>query len=1458
MQTHNRSTFTTIHTEGSLLPVDLLERIRANDPRLEGLTPESYHLAPGEKLGEAINRSWNRLNGLWGAFQAARGRLGPDDAGTTLTRERWLLPLFQELGYGRLVTVRAVEIDGKSYPISHRWQNVPLHLVGCGLPLERKTAGAAGASRLSPHSLVQEYLNRSDEAQWGIVSNGLSLRALRDNAALTRQAYVDFDLESMFAGEVYADFVLLWLVCHQSRVEVSGEWGSGNREEKARTNPRSPITDCLLETWSKSAQERGTRALDDLRRGVEEAIVCLGQGFLQQPLNTQLRARLKGGDLSAQDYYRQLLRLVYRLIFLFTAEDRGLLLLPDAPAAAKQRYLDFYSTARLRELAERQRGSRHYDRFEMLKVVMGLLRGEGENRELRSESREEPLSTLHSLLALPSLGGLLFDSRSSADLNEAKLDNQALLSAVRSLAFITERGARRAVDYRNLGPEELGSVYESLLELHPLLHIDAGSFELTSAAGNERKTTGSYYTPSSLIKVLLDSALDPVIEDAMKENREERAESSPDHSLRSTLYSPSTEARLLDLKVCDPACGSGHFLIAAAHRVAGRLAQVRAGGDEPSPEQTRRALRDVIRHCIYGVDINPMAVELCKVNLWLESLEPGKPLSFLDAHIQCGDSLVGMGPGLDITEIPDEAFNPVFGDDKPTAAALKRRNKRERGGQLGFRWQVTELKSAEDLARWRAERAGALDAMPEDDPAQVEAKARAYADFQTTQDYIRERLEYDLWTAAFFWPIPKGDGEHMLAPTQQELLMLHSGASPDAALVEQVRQMAEDQQFFHWELAFPGVFTGIQSGFDCVLGNPPWERIKLQEEEFFALRDTEIASAPNKAARQKLIDDLSKSNPALAKGFIEAKHAAECVSKFVRISQRYPLTAVGDVNTYALFAEHFRDLMNERGRAGMIVPTGIATDDTTKSFFGDLVEKRSIASLFDFENREKVFPAVDSRMKFCLLTLSGMAVQAAQFAFFATGVSQIQDRQRRFSLNPAEIALFNPNTRTMPAFRTRVDQELAKAIYSFCPIFISEADPEGNSWKAVLYKKIFDMALHSHLFHKRHEVSEPTNFLPLYEAKMIHQYDHRFSSYSENSEDINLNSILEKNDPSFSALPRYVVNCKDVLNKKVTKRSWALVFRSISRNTDERTMIATIVPLSAISDSLGTIVIDEIPSALVSCLLANLNALVLDFFTRQKVTGVNLSQFYLRQLPLLSPMTYSPSNVKFITNRVFELLYTSDDIKSIAEDFDYQGTSFRWDEDHRALLRAELDAYYARLYGLNRKQLRYILDPADLTPSELEDILDPWEEIADPLDAQGYARRTAASDFPGETFRVLKEKELKQHGEYRTRRLVLEAWERLGGQEIGATPPDWQSASIPVVQQQVKPITVDVPVGKMMLAEARPPEAIEPAKEEAQPALTDFGLYKCTVCGKMLMGFEKEAHQKEKHGGKNVEWKKVR
>ena len=588
MQTRRKDIFTTVRTEGGILPADLLQRLVSADKSLDGLTPESYHLAPGEKINEAVNRAWNRLQGAWETVRAVAEKLPTNDPGTSITRERWLLPLFQELGYGRLRTAPAIEIGDKRYPISHGWGNTPIHLVGCLVDLDRPARGIAGAARSSPHSLTQELLNRSDGHLWAFVSNGKRLRILRDNKSLTRQSYVEFDLEAMLDGEAYADFVLLWLLCHELRVEA-------DRPEQ-----------CWLEQWSQAAQQQGTRALDQLRVGVEQAITALGRGFLAHPANRLLRESLRTGSLSTQDYYRQLLRVVYRLLFLFVAEDRELLLDPSAPQQARDRYLRYYATRRLRRLAERQRGTRHADLYQGLRLVLD---------RLYAGCPE---------LSLPALGSFLFSPAASADLNACELANHDLLEAIRALAFTLDVRMRRPVDYKNLRTEEFGSVYEFLLEQHPELSVDAGTFALRTGGGNERKTTGSHYTPDSLVQCLLDSALDPVLDEAVRK--------------------PNPEQAILDLKVCDPACGSGHFLIGAAHRMAKRLASVRTGDEEPSPDATRTALRDVIGRCVYGVDLNPMAVELCKVALWMEALEPGKPLSFLDHHIQCGNSLLGTIP----------------------------------------------------------------------------------------------------------------------------------------------------------------------------------------------------------------------------------------------------------------------------------------------------------------------------------------------------------------------------------------------------------------------------------------------------------------------------------------------------------------------------------------------------------------------------------------------------------------------------------------------------------------------------------------------------------------------------------------------------------------------------------------------------------------------------------------------
>jgi N-6 DNA Methylase len=1290
-------TFPTIRTEGGLLPTDLLSQVIAGS--LPGMSSEiDYHLAPHERLNEAVSRSWNRLIAAWVAFKVARARLAPGELATSETREKWLLPLFAELGYGRLAPTRAIELDGRSYPISHEWGIVPIHLVGAGVELDQRAPGVAGAARMSPHGLVQELLNASGERLWGVVSNGLQLRLLRDSAAITRQAFVEFDLEEMMDGEVYSDFVVLWLVCHQSRLE-------GDRPES-----------CWVEKWSQHAIEQGTRALNHLREGVEAAITSLGRGFLVHPANAALRDALREGSLDREGYYRQLLRIVYRLIFLMVAEDRDLLHAPNTAPLARQTYADHYSVARLRRLAERRRGSAHSDLYEGLTLVMNALGRPGGIPPL----------------GLPALGSFLWHTAAVQDLASCRLRNRDLLEAMTALAFTNEGRLRRAVDYRNLGSEELGSIYESLLELHPELSLDAGSFALATGGGHERKLTGSYYTPTSLIACLLDSALDPLLAEA------------------TSVSDPETA--ILNLKIVDPACGSGHFLIAAAHRIAKCLASVRTGDLEAAPEAVRRALRDVIGRCIHGVDMNEMAVELCKVSLWMEALEPGRPLSFLDHRILLGNSLVGATPALLARGIPDEAFRPMEGDERDIATSLRRRNREEVAGQT-LLFTRDESAGSEVVGR----RATELDALPDDDLTAIVEKENRYRQLVSSSEIERARLAADAWCAAFVAPKRRGDIE-ITEDVRHRLANGSLGAASAARTT--VEGLAAEYRFMHWHLAFPSVFrmpgehetadnttAGWSGGFDLVLGNPPWERVKLQEQEWFAERDREIADLPG-AKRKKRIAELTSENPALHAEYVAATRHAEGVSHLLRDSGRFPLCGRGDVNTYSVFAELMRTLMSPIGRAGIIVPSGIATEDTTKEFFASLVESESLVSLFSFVNSSPLFATVHRDFRFCLLTLSGSDRPhqgGAEFTFFAVVVSDLADANRRFRLTADDLRLLNPNTRTCPIFRTSHDAELAKSVYRRVPVLIDRSRSAGNPW-SIRFMTMFHMTNDSRLFRTAAElmaegwaISGNTfgrggdQYLPLYEGKMFQQFDHRWASADERS-----SANARDHSAEARVMPRYWVPEIEVRNKlDGWPEPWFLAWRNITNATNERTIVATILPLSGVGHSASIGLLAPEVAMLAPTLGAALSSLALDFVARYKVGWVNLSYFMIEQLPMISPdvlLSQSPwdpdrTMQEWLEPRLAELYCTSVDLQPLATVLHSPSTIYEWEEARRELIRAEVDAAFFHLYGLARDEVAYALN----------------------------------------SFGVLRQREEIAYGEYRTHRLVTERYDAMAEATLSST-----------------------------------------------------------------------------------------
>ena len=764
--------FQHVRTVGPMLPAGLLERVanpRAGDS-LIGLKPEEYGLARSERLNEAIARSFAALLPKWRSFADECRRRGDGDHALG-PANAFVRQLFTELGYGDLARFTAEELDGRTFELSNRWLHAPVHVVGANVPFEERTAHAVGAARHTPHDLVQAYLNRSEDSLWGILANGRSWRLLRDNRSVTRPAFVEFSLDGIFSTQSFADFRLFWLVNHVSRLRLPLHDG----------RPGQPH-ETIVERWHLEGLETGKRVLSDLRESVRVAIAALGRGFLVPAANADLRTWLAARPGHGQEYYRQLLRLVYRLLFLLVAEAREVLHAPGVSPATRELYRRHYSIERLRRLAGSIRGGHQTDLFEGLKVVMRAL---GPDAPPETERR----------LGLAPLGGYLWSPAAVDRLGPARIRNRDLLLALRAIGFTEESDARVPIDYKNLGSEELGSVYEQLLELNP--HIDAEAldendrFRLETGAGNDRKTSGSYYTPSSLVQCLLDSALDPVIEQRTRGKR-----------------GPAAAAALLELKVCDPAVGSGHFLIAAAHRIAGRVAGFRTGEEQPGEAAHRAALRDVIRRCLYGVDLNPMAAELCKVALWMESMEPGKPLSFLDGHIQVGNSLIGATPELIELGIPDDAFEPLEGDDKKVCSALKKQNKKERADrEIGQ--SLIDL-TAPPAAAPLASEFAAVSRGDDDSLASVARRAGEYQRLVSSDAFRHAKLVADAWCAAFFW---RKDGTLIGGVTGltdgifRQIEANPAAFPPGHPVRDEIDRLAAEHKFFHFHLAFPEVFA---------------------------------------------------------------------------------------------------------------------------------------------------------------------------------------------------------------------------------------------------------------------------------------------------------------------------------------------------------------------------------------------------------------------------------------------------------------------------------------------------------------------------------------------------------------------------------------------------------------------------------------------------------------------------
>ena len=1312
--------------EGVLfLPDHLQKALQGN---AEGQSASDYAIPKGLDLKNEMSRGFQIAMSQWSVFKGLKARVqnlnqGEINQGT----KRFVKEFLHDVLLYNVEDSANFKVEERIYPLSLRASKLPLIVAPFNLELDKADAAYAvqggSGSKKSPFQLAQELLNASVEDRWALATNGISIRLLRDSTTLTRPSYLEFNLEDILSNGRFAEFCQMWRALHYTRaIEKDGE--------------------CIWDQWVKQGAEEGKRARESLSQNVINALMALGNGFVSNQNNDELRDKLSSGDLSNEEFMRQLLRLMYRFIFLFCLEERDLLNTKgndDETIKARERYQRGYALKRFTEQSLRRRFKNDYsDAWEAVRIVFkGLTTGEPR-------------------LALPALGGL-FNVEQCPDLDKCHLSNQALLTAMNELRWDTVDGQTYAIDYKNMGSEELGGVYESLLELVPSINTELRTFDFVglstdgSDAGNTRKMTSSYYTPDELVQSLLNSALDPVIDQKLKEAEQ-------------TGQDP--EAALLSLTVIDPAMGSGHFCLGAARRIAMRLATLRSYGASPSPEQFRHALREVIDHCIYGVDLNPLAVELARMALWLEGYEEGKPLSFLDHHLKVGNSLVGVF-SYDMLKhgVAKEAFKAKRGDDKDVCKELQKINTaglkylskkdEEFDAILGVKGTQGLLLAAADPLTY----INAFESFEQTSTDTVDAvkrKQEAYNKLLNSPQLQEQRDRCDLLIGAYM--APKNEQTKDLVPTSYTLgqvLFNHeiSDQFNRASIDDQIafaRKVCKNASVFHWPVEFPLAMKN--GGFSVVLGNPPWDKPKIEDEKWFATRNPEIANAPKADVRKKMIEKLShgqlasshlkdgallppnKAEIKLYEQYIEALRSADCAATFghlkADVGGRFPMVGVGDTNLFAYFAELASSLMKDDGRVGMVIPTGIVSDNATQAFAQYLLNG-NLVQLYDFENKEKIFD-IHTSYRFSLITMGRS--KKMDCVFYAHSLNDLEDERRHIAFDPSNIKLMNPNTMNCPIMRSHRDMGINRKIYSNIPVLCREnvSGNYVNSWD-ISFLRMFDMTNDSNLFNEEYFEGA----VPLYEAKLIHQYDDRFSTYDLDSK----GKISERNVEavekvlSYEINPKFWVDAKEVNQKWLDKgysNPWVIGVRDIASATNERTLVSTVSSsANAYGNTINLLLIKDQDDKVCSCLVANFSALVADYCIRLKATGSHVNQYILKQIPILPPESYSKEEIEFIASRVAKLTRNHDSINKVWLT-DYPEYPFGTAES-RLEIRAELDALYAKKYGLTRDDLEFVLDP-----SEAE-----------------------SPDYPSVTFPGLKNKELKRYGEFRTRRLVLEAFDKL-------------------------------------------------------------------------------------------------
>jgi len=1172
-----------------------------------------------------------------------------------------------------------------------------------------------------PSNQIIRYLTSADtqsegRIRWGILTNGRLWRLYYNRARSKSEDYLEIDLPlALGLPGIQVELFSTTDKAAQNWIKVfyllfKREAFLREREEK---------------TFHELALERGRHWESKVAEDLSEIVF--------KDIFPALLTSLKDKDPQApgvlNDTYLEELRdnaltLLYRLLFVLYAEDRNLLPVYDS------KYDDYGFRKGVREDIEKR--MKEKDTFSDKRDTYYHL----------TLSLFDAIDNGDESIGLPPYNGGLFDSHKTALLSRASIPDNIFSPLVYKLSHRDDKGVMKWINYRDLSVQQLGSIYERLLEFYPKVEDD-GSLTVRPNIF-ARKTSGSYYTPESLVGLIIERAVGPLLKERTEafRNKVEELKTGRDKKKKNKqLETIDPATAMLDLKVCDPAMGSGHFLVSLVDYLADNILEaideVETEGKVPwadidnpyvSPVSKRiasiRSLiieqvnehdwnvkeeqlddkhivrRMILKRCVYGVDKNPMAVELAKVSLWLHTFTVGAPLSFLDHHLRYGDSLFGEWVGSVWSELRDRRELLSYTTISQAEGSVKGMN-------------IIEDLTDADISE--VKKSSSTFEEVEQAIAPLNSFLQLYHALRWVAISAEERVAVDGWIFGEY-----GD-QFKIADNKEPITKDYKEANLFKELLSKARKLIDEEHFLNWEVAFPGVWRHWErhepeGGFDAVIGNPPWDKMKLQQVEWFADRKPEIAMAARASDRKKMIDALEKANDPLWQAYKRASWHADTALERARKDAQYPLLSGGDTNLYSLFVERAHRLVNPNGLVGLLTPSGIAADKFASIFFKSIATEGRLAALFDIENKNVFFPDIDSRFKFCIFVAGGKnrKFDHTDLAFFVHDVAELDEPERVLLLTHEDFTRVNPNTGTAPIFRTQRDAQITLTVYEKYPVLNNHND--GKVWP-VKYYTMFHMTNDSSLFKTRVEVEKkgyyPIDrnrlkkgddiYLPLYEGKMVQMYDHRAASVIINLENLNRPAqpeptILEEyKDFNYSPQPQYHVNEEIIeIDKKI---NYFLCFKDITSPTNQRTMIAALLPRVGIGNTLPMLLCEcdyEEYKRLLCNILANFNSFCFDYVARQKIQGQHLNWYIVEQIPVIPLETFKQplgktKVAKFIKEHVLHLTYTAWDMQPFAKDMGYDGDPFIWDEDDRRHRKAKLDALFFNLYGINEDDADYIL-----------------------------------------------------------------------------------------------------------------------------------------------------------------------